>query len=65
VYREGAVRQILVNAYERDRAAREACIAHFGPVGGVCGLRFEEKYGALVLARRPDDAKPESFAHAA
>jgi 5-methylcytosine-specific restriction protein A len=46
-YREGAVRQVLVNAYERDQAARQACIAHFGLACAVCGLRFEEVYGPL------------------
>lgn len=47
VYREGAVRQILVNAYERDHTARQACIVHFGPVCCVCDLRFEARYGEL------------------
>jgi 5-methylcytosine-specific restriction enzyme A len=47
VYREGAVRQILVNAYERDRTARQACIAHFGLACAVCGLTFEERFGDL------------------
>lgn len=46
-YREGAVRQVLVNAYERDRAARQVCIEHFGLACAVCGLRFEGRYGAL------------------
>jgi 5-methylcytosine-specific restriction protein A len=46
-YREGAVREILVNAYERDRAARQACIAHYGLACLVCGLSFEERYGSL------------------
>lgn len=46
-YLEGAVRQIIVNAYERDRAARQACIDHFGCCCSVCGFRFEERYGAL------------------
>ncbi|MDI1480388.1 HNH endonuclease [Polyangium sp. y55x31] len=46
-YREGAMRKILVNAYERDRAARQACIAHYGLECAVCDLRFEERYGAL------------------
>jgi 5-methylcytosine-specific restriction enzyme A len=46
-YREGAVREVLVNAYERDRVARQVCIEHFGPACAVCGLRFEERYGAL------------------
>jgi 5-methylcytosine-specific restriction protein A len=46
-YREGAVRQILVNAYERDRSARQACIDHFRAICAVCELSFEKKYGAL------------------
>lgn len=46
-YREGAVRQVLVNAYERDRAARDACIDHFGSACLVCGLQFEDRYGPL------------------
>jgi len=44
---EGALRQVTVNAYERDARAREACIRHHGPVCSVCGLRFEERYGEL------------------
>jgi 5-methylcytosine-specific restriction enzyme A len=36
-----------VNAYERDRAARQACISHYGLACVVCGLRFEERYGVL------------------
>ena len=39
-YREGAVRQVSVNAYERDRAARQACIDRYGSSCVVCGLRF-------------------------
>lgn len=46
-YREGSVRQVLVNAYERDRAARQACINHYGTACSVCGLVFEERYGGL------------------
>ncbi|MCZ7617121.1 MAG: HNH endonuclease [Myxococcota bacterium] len=46
-YREGAARQVLVNAYERDRAARQVCITHYGLLCVVCGLIFEERYGAL------------------
>src|SRR5690606_11761611 len=46
-YREGSVRQVLVNAYERDRAARQACIRHYGLACTVCGLMFEERYGPL------------------
>lgn len=46
-YSEGAAHQVLVNAYERDRAARQACIDYHGCVCAVCGLRFEERYGEL------------------
>lgn len=46
-YREGAVRQVLVNAYERDRTARQVCIEHFGLTRAVCGLVFEGRYGTL------------------
>ena len=46
-YREGAIRQVPVNVYERDPAARQACIDHYGPACFVCGLRFEDRYGTI------------------
>lgn len=46
-FQEGAVRRVRVNAYERDRVARQACIDHYGLACAVCDLRFEERYGAL------------------
>lgn len=46
-YRKGIVHQVFVNAYERDRAARQACISHYGLACAVCDLQFEERYGAL------------------
>ena len=46
-YLEGAVRQVLVNAYERARTARQACINHYGLACAVCGLRLKDRYGAL------------------
>ena len=46
-YMEGTVRQVQVNSYERDPSARLACINHYGPACVVCGLVFEERYGAL------------------
>jgi 5-methylcytosine-specific restriction enzyme A len=46
-YREGAVREILVNVYERNRTARQACVDHFGAVCSVCDLCFEKQYGLL------------------
>jgi 5-methylcytosine-specific restriction endonuclease McrA len=44
-YREGRMTTILVNAYERDSKAREACIAHFGYECAVCGFSMAELYG--------------------
>jgi len=49
-YREGDTRQVLVNAYERDPAARRACLAHHGYACSVCNLRFEDRYGVLGAA---------------
>ncbi len=46
-YREGAVRQVLVNAYERNRAARQACIDHYGLACAVCDLQLKDRYGPL------------------
>lgn len=44
---EGAVREIFVNAYERNPVAREKCIAHYGPICKVCEFDFEAVYGEL------------------
>ena len=44
-YVEGAVRTILVNAYERDPRARQACIAAHGATCGICGFDFGKVYG--------------------
>ena len=44
-YREGATRQVTVNAYERDPTARQACIARYGSSCIVCGFSFQERYG--------------------
>ena len=46
-YREGGVRQVLANTYERNPVARQACLDHFGAVCVVCDFRFEERYGPL------------------
>ncbi len=45
-FTEGAAQQILVNAYERDRRARQLCIEHYGSHCCACGMSFEEQYGA-------------------
>lgn len=44
---EGAVREIRVNAFERDANLRKGCIAYYGVACVACGFRFEEMYGQL------------------
>lgn len=44
-YTEGAVKQVLVNQYERDRKARQECIQHYKCVCNVCGFDFSKRYG--------------------
>jgi 5-methylcytosine-specific restriction protein A len=44
-YIEGATKQITVNAYERNRQARQACLDHWGCKCLVCEFDFEEVYG--------------------
>ena len=46
-YVEGATASVLVNRYERDPAAREACIEHYGAVCQVCSLDFAARYGKI------------------
>jgi len=42
---EGAVCRVVVNAYERNSAARAACIAHYGTRCVACGFSFGDTYG--------------------
>ncbi len=42
---EGAVKKISVNAYERNGAAREKCILHYGCHCTACGLSLADRYG--------------------
>lgn len=42
---EGAKKTVLVNSYERNPAARSACIKEYGVACSVCGFDFEEFYG--------------------
>ena len=46
-YLEGSVRLTRVNAYERSRDARLACIAHYGATCNVCDLDFKNRYGPI------------------
>lgn len=42
---EGTLTRVLVNAYERNPAARRACLAHYGYACCVCNMDFERSYG--------------------
>lgn len=42
---EGALRQITVNAYERNPVARAQCIRHHGCRCAACGVALVEQYG--------------------
>jgi 5-methylcytosine-specific restriction protein A len=44
-YPEGAVQQVLVNKYERNRDARAECLRHRGCRCKVCKFDFSERYG--------------------
>jgi 5-methylcytosine-specific restriction protein A len=46
-FREGAVKRVTVNAYERNERARQACIARHGTACAVCGLEFGQRYGTI------------------
>jgi hypothetical protein len=43
-YLEGAAVRVLVNRYERDRSARDECVAHHGTACAVCGFEFSREY---------------------
>jgi hypothetical protein len=47
-YEEGSARQVLVNAYERNRRAREKCLQHYGRSCAACGLSSEARYGGAA-----------------
>ncbi|MDP2815581.1 MAG: HNH endonuclease [Rectinemataceae bacterium] len=47
IHIEGAVSQILVNAYERDPKARKRCLKHHGTRCAACGKTMEEIYGPI------------------
>jgi len=46
-YAEGAIRNVLVNAFERDPNARKACLAKHGYKCSICNTSFEEVYGEI------------------
>ncbi|TRY14979.1 HNH endonuclease [Shewanella hanedai] len=46
-FTEGAVKQVTINAYERDPKARAACIDKYGSICKVCDFNFEAIYGSI------------------
>ena len=46
-YPEGAVERVLVNRYERNGKARQACIDRWGHACVVCQFNFQDVYGEL------------------
>ena len=44
---EGALHRVVSSQYERNPAARLACIEHYGANCFVCGFSFEATYGEL------------------
>jgi predicted HNH restriction endonuclease len=46
-FREGAIRKVLVNAYERDPKARQKCIDYYGLSCSVCNFNFGQVFGEL------------------
>lgn len=44
---EGALHRVVNSQYERNPAARLACIKHYGEICFVCGFSFESIYGEL------------------
>ena len=47
LYWEGASKTVAVNAYERSRAARAACLSHHGHRCAVCGFEGKTAYGEV------------------
>ena len=45
---EGCVRQVTVNAYERNPEARMKCIEHYGATCVVCNFNFAAVYGQVA-----------------
>jgi len=45
LYPEGAVRRVLVNAYERNPSARRRCIEYYGATCSICEFNFKSVYG--------------------
>lgn len=46
-FEEGELHEVVCTRYERNREAREACIAMKGCRCAVCGMDFESRYGEI------------------
>ncbi len=46
-YYEGAMRQVMVNSYERDAKARKKCIDYYKLACSVCSFNFGQSYGDI------------------
>lgn len=46
-YIEGASKEVFINVYERNPAARKKCIEHYGYKCSVCDFNFEKIYGEI------------------
>jgi 5-methylcytosine-specific restriction protein A len=47
VYIEGSTKEIRVNIYERNPAARQKCIKYYGSICQICEFNFEDVYGVI------------------
>ena len=47
LYVEGAIENININRFERDRKARTKCIEHYGYNCYICSFNFFERYGNI------------------
>lgn len=47
ILREGSLKRVTVNAYERNRLARNLCIEHYGVNCSVCNFNFEQVFGDI------------------
>ena len=46
-YSEGALKTVKVNRYERNSAARKACISAYGAKCACCNIDFSKEYGKI------------------
>jgi 5-methylcytosine-specific restriction enzyme A len=47
LFKEGKVKQIFTNIYERNPKARKECIKYYGYSCSICGFNFEKVYGKI------------------